>query len=462
MMSCRCLVPTTAALCAFLTAGMLHAATITVTTLQDGSVPGECSLRDAISSANDNAAHAGCAAGDPGHDDIVFADGVTGTISLTGGQLETLEEASITGPGATDLTIDAQGQSRVFHCTNDESTTTRLAGLTLTGGRTNGDTEPGGAIRCLSALELDDVVITGNSTVGPNSPGGGLATATLTTLTRTIVSRNWTEGEGSYGGGVIVIFGSIVMNDSAISDNWTEGDTSGGGGLVVFWAWFDATLTNSIISDNATFGQNSQAGGMAVGRHATLVNSTVSGNATLGDSDGGTPDGGGISLNGNLTLLHSTVVDNHSSSGVDAINFAMPDTAIFTATNSIIAGDLKGAPGASLCSKAIDGAGSGHNLITDASCGTDALIGGTATAVAELALAPLADNGGTTQTHALLPGSVAIDAAADAACAQPAVDGRDQRGAPRPVDGDSDGQALCDVGAYETADNDTIFADDFE
>jgi hypothetical protein len=59
-------------------------------------------------------------------------------------------------------------------------------------------------------------------------------------------------------------------------------------------------------------------------------------------------------------------------------------------------------------------------------------------------LGPLADNGGPTETHALLAGSPAIDAGLNAPCP-----GTDQRGVARPQDGDEDGDAVCDSGAYE-------------
>ncbi|MBO9663430.1 choice-of-anchor Q domain-containing protein [Dokdonella sp.] len=441
------------------------AATITVTTSADGSVPDQCTLRDAIAAANTNAAVAGCASGDVGNDEIVFAPEVTGTIALTSGQLTISDKVIISGPGADALTIDAQGQSRLFDIEGDQETSyeTTLSGLTLTGGRTTADGENGGAVRSMSAFHLVDSVVSGNSTAGANAVGGALATATTTEILRSRITRNWTEGYGGLAGGVMVVFGAASVVDSTIAGNWTQGDKAGGGGIVVFWYWFDATFVNSTLSDNETRGNGSQAGALAVGGNAFLINSTVSGNRTLGDNaEGGFIDGGAMSVSGNITLSNSTVVDNASVSagGVAIAIAANPGTGLIMATNSVIASTAEG--GAALCSKPLEVAGSTHNIATDASCGNDTLIGGVPVAAAALALAPLADNGGPTWTHALLPGSVAIDSGDDDACAAAPVGNLDQRSHPRPQDGNGDGTAACDVGAYEADELDRIFADGFD
>jgi CSLREA domain-containing protein len=445
---------------AVFTTGRAGAATITVTMTADGSVAGECTLRDAIAAANTNTATAGCVAGDAGHDDVVFAPDVTGTIALTAGELEIVEEASITGPGAELLTIDAQQASRIFSMTGDASLTTTLTGMTIANGRTTAEGDSGGAIKCLTALTLVDSIVTGSSTAGPNAPGGGLFTATTTLLTRSTVSGNWTEGYGSPGGGVMVVFGLATLTDSTISDNFTQGDTSGGGGLVVFWGWFDAMLINSTISGNATYGDASQAGGFAAGGNAFVINSTVSGNSTHGYNSGdGFIDAGAFSVTGNVTLSNSTIVDNVPAQGGPSINLATPDATLLTVTNSILANSGGTTP---LCGRMIDTGSSTHNLATDDSCGVDTLIGGAPSVFEDLALGELADNGGATKTHALLAASIAIDAGDNDACAEAPIFNLDQRGDARPVDGNGDGSVICDVGSFEAADIGLIFANGFD
>ena len=93
--------------------------TFQVTTLADAG-PG--SLRAAVAGAN---AHAGA-------DTIDFQPGLTGTIALTGGQLDLTDDVKINGPGADKLTVSGGNASRVFKVEAGE--TVEISGLTIAGG----------------------------------------------------------------------------------------------------------------------------------------------------------------------------------------------------------------------------------------------------------------------------------------------------------------------------------------
>ena len=122
--------------------------------------------------------------------------------------------------------------------------------------------------------------------------------------------------------------------------------------------------------------------------------------------------------------LTNTTISNNNGIGITANCCAM------SLTNTIIANNSGGD-----CSKT--GAfGSGHNIDSDGTCDLKAT--GDKSNV-DPKLGPLADNGGPTLTHALLPGSPAINAIPSQDC----VVTRDQRGAFRPQG------AGCDIGAYE-------------
>jgi hypothetical protein len=165
--------------------------------------------------------------------------------------------------------------------------------------------------------------------------------------------------------------------------------------------------------------------------------------ATLADELTGY--GGGIDFRGgnNLDIVNSTITDNHAIKGGGGLNSAKSYAAVSLDTsigitlllNTIIAGNTSTAGGGDCnVEDNIIIQSEGHNLASDGSCFL--------TASGDLPnrnplLAPLAYNGGPTETQALLPGSPAIGAGATQGCPQ-----TDQRGVARPQGG-------CDIGAYQ-------------
>ncbi|MFQ5615898.1 MAG: choice-of-anchor Q domain-containing protein, partial [Anaerolineales bacterium] len=154
-----------------------------------------------------------------------------------------------------------------------------------------------------------------------------------------------------------------------------------------------------------------------------VVNSTFFDNAA-------TTLGGGIytSYRGTSSISNSTFFKNSAGS----LGGGISNRGTLSMYNTIIAGSINGgdcwnngAVGANV-----------SNLIEDGSC--DPAFTG------DPMLGPLQNNGGPTPTHALLPGSPAIDNGDDNACTA-----YDQRDVFRPQDGDGDGNAACDIGAFE-------------
>jgi hypothetical protein len=238
------------------------------------------------------------------------------------------------------------------------------------------------------------------------------------TLTRMTITDNRAPG----GGGIFAAASTLVIRESTISHNVALEDGSGGG---IYCVAGSLTVQNSLIANNDA---GREGGGISCAP-GSISNSTVSGNtASL--------RGGGVNVwVGQFTIANSTITDNTAPAG-GGLDARDASVRIF---NTIVANNE--APENCAHDEPQELRSLGFNLSDDASCNltqesdqpsTDPLLG-------ELGM-----NGGRTRTHPLLPGSPAIDAGVEPGCPP-----RDQRGVTRPQDGDGDGGATCDIGAYE-------------
>ena len=213
-----------------------------------------------------------------------------------------------------------------------------------------------------------------------------------------------------------------TIDDSIISNNTTNGQ---GGGIALYSG--SATISRSTISGNSSEWTANGGGGIMVGPYmtASIYNSTISGNTSV-DS------GGGLDLSqGDLRLINSTVTGNHSNTKGGGIANSYDST--IQLYNTIVAGNTATGSGPDLSGAATS---NDYNLIGSLSGASISTKAHDITGV-DPNLGPLADNGGPTPTHALLPGSPAID---NGNTDQPI----DQRGIARPQD------AADDIGAVES------------
>ena len=374
-------------------------ANLVVTTAADTPAtsydPTNLSLRTALTLANIA----------PGATTISFDPKLDGdTLNLTLGELPITDSVTIQGPGSANLKINAGGLSRIFDI-NDNTTTNinvEIDGLTLTGG---GNVNFGGAIDSWENLSLSDVVVTGNSAL---QGGGGIfvnSAGVMTIQSSTISGNSSASGKGgglyatTNGGAVTKIIGSTISGNTA---------NMGGGMYAPTWQLGQLTVQNSTISGNsATLMGGGIWANTSYGGTTTIQNSTITGN-TADTGSSGTGKGGGLYVAGGTPSIASTIIaGNADKSGVAPDIFGT-----VAASNSLIGNNT----------------GSG---LTEAPVGTPDtngnLIGGPINGVINPQLGPLANNGGLTQTCALLVGSPAIDMGSN-----PANLVYDQRGAGYP------------------------------
>jgi predicted outer membrane repeat protein len=326
-------------------------------------------------------------------DTIVFQSGLTGTIMLncsSYGQIILTQNVTISGPGASSLAISGNHQCQVLNVR--PGVTASISGVTIE----NGSNNNGAGIQVAGSLSILNCFFSGNSA---GVEGGAIITANASNLT---ISNSTFSGNSAVGGGAIFNSNTLTISDSTFS-----GNSAGIGGAI--YSGGNTTISNSTFSGNSATGGSGSTGGAIYKRAGTfaIVNSTLTGNVS--------PTGAGIYVNANFSapVLKST----------------------------LLAGQIGGPD----CSGAITS--DGYNLDDDGSCGFNQTGDQSDVTSAASFLGPLANNGGPTQTIALLTGSTAIDAIPLSACTDangnPVI--TDQRGITRPQGATGN----CDIGAFE-------------
>jgi len=281
-----------------------------------------------------------------------------------------------------------------------------------------GITSEGSIYDTFPTLDLTDSVISGNMIRGLFN-----GVDSTTEIRGSIIKDNAGPGIDS--------IGSLNVTNSTIEGNIAPG---GGGGMLLAGT---ATLTGVTISAN----EGTPGGGIYSGSGTfVLRNSTITGNyapSQLGPLGRVPGTGGGIRhISGELVLDSVTIANNRADDEGAGIHHIVAGTVRLH--NTIVAANL-GNDGVENCFGPIESAG--YNLEDADSC---QLTMPSDHINIDPLFEPLGDYGGPTQTLALRSNSPAIDSGDFGQC--PPVD---QRGQTRPVDGDGDGQAVCDIGAFE-------------
>lgn len=392
---------------------------------------GEGTLRQAITNAKAGLTIADVPPSDPV---IIFQPDLLGEIKLMAGAFQLDQSSfSIIGPGSQQVSISGEGASRIFFVSDPaQDLTYSISGLTMTDGFS---TTNGGAIFNTESLFLSDCVL---SECAANI-GGAIANEGSLELDSCTLSKN---AAIVYGGAVDNFFGLLSLRDCTLAENHAEF----GGGI-------ENSSGSELWVDSSTFFLNSAgASGGAIDSFDAITNIS---NTTISGNQAGF--GGGIfNERSAVSIWQSTIVENIALTSVGGILTSGTMPVSTTLHNTIVAGNTESDSPSDLSTDNPSFADvnelSSNNLIGDSnsagglSNGINGNIVGTG---ATNVYRPLADNGGSTATHSLLPGSLVINAGNPAF----ALDSEglplttDQRGFPRFTFGTND------IGAFEVSEN---------
>jgi hypothetical protein len=346
-----------------------------------------CTLRAAIEETNAL----------PGEDVILLGSG-TYRLGIPGmnedqaatGDLDITDSLRIIGAGVDKTFIDAAGLDRVFDIFGQNSTVS-LSGVTIINGSLpaglSSTQRGGGGIRNGSSLSLNSTVLSNNTVLGTTSEdvGGGLLNRGVCSIKNSTIHDN----QANEGGGIFNDrYSSLTLSSSTINNNVSLG----GGGLSNYGS---ASLINTTLSNNTASGRSALfGGGIQNWEQLQITQCTIAENSSIG--------GGGVSNNGTVFMVNTIISDN---------------------------------PGGN-CHVTADILSQGHNLDSDDTC----MLTDPQTDLRNIdpLLGPLRNNGGPTRTHALNPGSPAIDGGMSLANIT-----ADQRGVLRPQ------RKSFDIGAFE-------------
>ncbi len=260
-----------------------------------GQPPVDGSLRQAIERSDSTL----------GPNEIDFAPGLSGTITLTGGQLTIMNNAvTIMGPGAKQLSVSGNNTSRVIEV---DLVHAALSGLTITGGSVTPSSifisvGGGGLYNNGGMVTITACAISGNS-VSDFSFGGGIFNSGTVTIAASTLNGNFA---GAGGGISNSASGTMTIAASTLSGNFGSAgfplDKSFGGGIDNKGT---VTVTNSTLSGNSA----AEGGGIDNKGTVTVTNSTLSGNSAA--------EGGGIDNEGGtlVRVADSTLSGNSANFG---------------------------------------------------------------------------------------------------------------------------------------------------